>query len=111
MIPRPLGPKKILGSGGFSGDEALGRSRGGSGTKLPVASDALGNPVPFPVTESEAFDIAHAARLVEDFEAEHVIADQGYDSDAFVETLSQSGTEAVIPPRQDRTTPRDYDTH
>ncbi len=38
-----------------------------------------------------------------------VIADKGYDSNAFVEAIEKTGAEAVVPPRSNRTTPRSYD--
>jgi len=40
-----------------------------------------------------------------------VIADKGYDSDAFVETIESRGAEAVIPPKSNRVNPREYDRH
>lgn len=41
--------------------------------------------------------------------AEHLIADKGYDSDAIVEQATSRGMNAVIPPRNNRTTQRPYD--
>lgn len=38
-----------------------------------------------------------------------VIADKGYDSNAFVEAIERTGAEAVVPPRSNRKTPRAYD--
>jgi transposase len=40
-----------------------------------------------------------------------VIADKGYDGDAFVAAVQGRGAEAVIPPRSHRTQPREYDRH
>lgn len=34
------------------------------------------------------------------------VADKGYDSDAFVQTISAQGSQAVIPPRSNRLNPR-----
>ena len=36
-------------------------------------------------------------------------ADKGYDSNAFVELIEAIGMEAVIPPRSNRKSPREYD--
>jgi transposase len=44
-------------------------------------------------------------------EPEAVIADKGYDSDAFVEVIQKRGAEAVIPPKSNRVEPREYDRH
>jgi transposase len=38
-----------------------------------------------------------------------VLADKGYDSDQFIETLEAAGVTAVIPPRRNRQQPRPYD--
>jgi transposase len=40
-----------------------------------------------------------------------VIADKGYDSDAFVEAIESRGAEAVIPPKKNRVKQRVYDKH
>ncbi|GGB53154.1 hypothetical protein GCM10011502_27930 [Oceanisphaera marina] len=41
--------------------------------------------------------------------ADFVMADKGYDSDRFVDAIRDSGASPVIPPRKNRTSPRDYD--
>ena len=38
-----------------------------------------------------------------------VIADKGYDSDPFVGAIQTTGAKAIIPPRSNRRTPREYD--
>lgn len=40
-----------------------------------------------------------------------MIADKGYDANAWVERLESQQVEAVIPPRSNRKSPRDYDRH
>lgn len=40
-----------------------------------------------------------------------MIADKGYDADALVERIKAQQAEAIIPPRSNRKTPRDYDRH
>jgi len=44
--------------------EALGRSRGGFGTKIHAVTDALGNPLVFVLTGGQASDIGQAERLI-----------------------------------------------
>lgn len=44
-------------------------------------------------------------------EAEHVIADKGYDSAGLVRVIGAGGARAVIPPRSNRKEPRAYDEH
>jgi transposase len=97
------------GMNGGDNDQALGRSRGGFGTKIHVAVDALGNPVSIHVSPGQDADITHAEALLGDHEPEAVLGDKGYDSDAFVETVESRGAQAVIPPRKNRVAPRDYD--
>lgn len=89
--------------------EALGRSRGGFSTKLHAAVDALGNPLRFLLTPGQRSEITQAEGLLRGYQAGAVIADKGYDSDALVGEIEDSGAEAVIPPRSHRKEQRDYD--
>lgn len=52
-----------------------------------------------------------APELTAGIEAQAAIADKGYDSQAFVDTLEDIGIEAVIPPRKNRKIRRLYDKH
>ena len=90
-------------------DEAQGRSRGGLSTKIHVAVDALGNPVRLIITGGQVSDYQKAEDLISGFQADNVIADKGYDSNAFVQTITATGAEAVIPPRSNRKELRGYD--
>jgi transposase len=63
------------------------------------------------LTAGQASDIGQAQVLLADHEPEAVIADKGYDSDAFVEAIESRGAEAVIPPKSNRVSPRGYDRH
>lgn len=80
-------------------------------TKLHVAVDALGNPLRVILSAGQIADIEQAAALIKDQPADFVVADKGYDSDAFVETITAQGGRAVIPPRSNRTNPRTFDRH
>lgn len=91
--------------------EALGRSRGGFGTKIHAVTEALGNPLAFVLTGGPASDIGQAERRIGEFPAEAVIGDKGYDSDAFVKVVEKRGRQAVIPPRSNRLNPRTYDRY
>lgn len=46
---------------------------------------------------------------MEGIAAEHLIADNGYDSDAIVDQATSRGMNVGIPPRKNRTTQRLYD--
>jgi transposase len=89
----------------------LGRSRGGFGTKLHLAVDGLGNPVEFILTGGQAADVTQAEALIEGHDADAVIADRAFDSEALVRSIEARGSEAVIPPKKNRTCPRAYDRH
>ncbi|WP_288410541.1 IS5 family transposase [uncultured Herbaspirillum sp.] len=91
-----------------SGPQALGRSRGGLSTKLHLAVDSTGRPLRLIVTEGQVHDISCANELVEHLRAKAVIADKGYDSDAFVQVVRTTGAKVVIPPRSNRKTKRRY---
>ena len=91
-------------------DQAIGRSRGGLSTKIHALVDALGNPIDFFLTGGEAHDLEGADHLLPTMEADKLIADKAFDADARVlEPLPAAGKTAVIPPRTNRTSPRDYD--
>ena len=93
-------------------DQAIGRSRGGLSTKIHPLVDALGNPLEFLLTAGQAHDLAGADELLPHMAASRLIADKAFDADARVlEPLARAGKSAVIPPRPNRLTPREFDRH
>ena len=88
-------------------DQAIGRSRGGLSTKIHTMADALGNPAGFFLTGGEAHDLAGADHLLPQMQADTLIADKAFDADA----LQATGKAAVIPPKANRKSPRQYDRH
>ncbi len=101
----------FVGSAKKHGTQSLGRSRGGFSTKIHLATDALGNAIRFILTGGNRNDITQAEDLTENLTAEYVLADKGYDSEAFVLKLKQSGAEVVIPSRINRKVQREIDAH
>ena len=73
--------------------------------------DGLGNPQQVILTPGQVHDITQAPALMKEVDVEVTIADRGYDSEAFVTLLEQEGIEAVIPSRENRKEPREYDKH
>ena len=64
------------------------------------------------MTGAEQADITQAYALLDKApEAEAVIADKGYDSDALVQRIEATHAESIIPPRSNRISPRGYDQH
>ena len=80
-------------------------------TKLHVAVDALGNPLRVILSAGQIACIVQAEVLIKDQSAEFIVADKGYDSDAFADTISVQGAQPVIPPRSNRLNPRTVDGH
>ena len=78
---------------------------------MHIAVDGLGNPVEFVLTGGQEADVTQAEALMEGHDAEAVIADKGYDSDALVGSIEARGAEAVIPPKKNRRSPRTYDRY
>ena len=90
-------------------DEALGRCRGGLSTKIHVAIAGVDRPLRLMLSGGEVHDSTKAEELISEHSAEHVIADKAYDSDDFVARIESYGAKVVIPPRNDRRQPRNYD--
>ncbi|WP_265016528.1 MULTISPECIES: IS5 family transposase [unclassified Wolbachia] len=102
-------------SAGYTKDskdqEALGRSKGGFTTKIHALVDALGNLLKFTLTPGQRNEITQAPVLTENIYNSTVVADKGYDSNAFVTSLESKGCIVVIPPRRNRKVQRYYDEH
>jgi transposase len=91
-------------------DQAIGRSKGGLSTKIHALVDALGNPLRFLLTPGQAHDLIGADALLPQMAAEVLIADKAYDADERVlKPLASAGKSTVIPPRQNRITPRQFE--
>jgi transposase len=68
-------------------------------------------PVRILATEATRADCAEAANLISGLQADHLIADKGYDTDAIVEQAQAQGMQADIPPRKHRKVQRSFDKH
>ena len=71
--------------------------------------DARGQPIRFILTGGQVHDATQAIPLLIGIKATHVLGDKGYDSNQILEFIQQRGAVAVIPPRSNRTIPREYD--
>lgn len=79
-------------------------------TKIHATTDALGNPLSFHLNPGQACDLDGADKLLPGLGADTVLADKAYDADKrVIEPLQAQGKTAVIPPKRNRTTPREYD--
>lgn len=106
MHPCAAGAKKAPPKTKRSGARA-----GGFSTQLHALTHALGNPLDFVLTPGQAADLQQAEALLPEAPVPAPIADQGYDADAFVETLATRQITLVIPPRSHRRAPREYDRY
>jgi transposase len=90
-------------------NQAIGRSRGGLTTKIHMIVDALGNPLAFTLTAGQVHDITQAETLTAQVQPEAILADKGYDADAYIASLRARAITPVIPPKANRKNKRDCD--
>ena len=115
QLGRPRPPARRRGAGGEGGQQAqaLGRSRGGFGTKVHLAAADESTPVAVVLTPGQASDARTYPELIdavpEGCEATAAVADKSCDSDAIRADLERRGLEAVIPPPACRREPIAYD--
>ena len=107
--PCAAGAKKKADGTGGQENQALGRSRGGFGTKIHGAVSGLGLPARLILTGGQESDVGQALPLIEGVPFEVVIGDQGYDSKEVVAAVEKAGGEAVIPSRKNAAVPRATD--
>jgi len=98
-------------AGGQGGNEEqhLGRSKGGYTSKLHCTTDALGNPLRLILSPGQRNDVTKAEELLEDFRAQRVMGDKGYDAQVVLDKVAEMGAEVVIPPKSNRKEQREYD--
>ena len=73
--------------------------------------DALDNPLRLELTGGNTHDSVMAPTLIDGYNAEFTIADKAYAADPIVAKIIELGSVPVIPPRSNRTNPRDFDKH
>ena len=80
--------------------EALGRSRGGYGTKACVIADSQGRAIAFRIAPGQAHELPEAIPLLEKLSGvpAWVVADRSYTSHAFREYIWSIGARPAIPP-------------
>jgi transposase len=91
--------------------QVLGRSRGGFSTKIHVVADALGNPLGFALTPGQVHGLTQAETPLSGRRCDYVIADKGYDADAFLQLMDDLGAIPMVPAGKGHTQSRHYDKH
>ena len=66
-------------------------------------------PVRVVLTEGTRADCTQASKLIAGIDADHLIADKGYDTDAVLGQAAAQGITPVIPPKKNRKEHRPYD--
>jgi len=91
--------------------ESIGKSRGGNSTKIHLAVGSYGLPVHAQLSGGQVNDVVYAQSLIDGApNAEYVIADKGYDSEALRQEVERHDVMPVIPRRQNsRTGNQDMD--
>lgn len=100
-------------AGAIGGQEqqALGRSRGGFGTKIHAKVDALGMPLRIILTGGEKHESQQARNLYASDYCEYLLADKAYDDGEFRNFLNENDTKAVIPSKKNRLVKIPHDKH
>ena len=65
----------------------------------------------FFITSGVTADCTIATRLIEGFQAEYLLADWGYDTDAILLKAADEGMTPAIPPKKNRKKLREYDEY
>lgn len=86
----------------------MGKTKGGLNTKIHAAVDKQGNPAVIALGPGQEADISVAEEVVNSMDLDGLVADKGYDSDAFRTWLRQRGITPCIPPRSNRINPIPY---
>lgn len=61
------------------------------------------------ITSGTVADCTQAIPLIEGLDAEHLLADKGYDSNSIIDYAQVNGINPVIPPKKNRKTQRSCD--
>jgi transposase len=74
-----------------------------------MAVDAHGMSVRVFVTSGVTADCKYGEKLIADIDADYLLGDRGYDTDAIIEFAQKNGMQVVIPPKKNRKKQRAYD--
>ena len=88
----------------------IGRAKGGLNSKLHAVCDQLGRPMIMLLTEGQASDHPGGALILHRVPpVRHLIADRGYDSSPFRDSLAERGISACVPSTRSRKIPIPHD--
>jgi len=90
------------------GCQCIGRSRGGSNTKIHALVDTNAFAVRLMLTPGNAHDLTAAPAMLQGIHGRTILADKAYDSDALRDELDRLGLHACIPPKSNRIAPASF---
>ena len=95
---------RAAGARGGRQGQALGRSRGGSSTKIHLRANANGLPIGVVLTPGEAHDLTAYEDLMAERDSDPgvLLADRGYDSDRVRQDVLDRGAQPEIPTQHSR---------
>ncbi len=97
------GSSQRLGRKRGEANQAIGRSRGGRGTKIHALADRFCRPVAFHLTGAQVADCVAADALLDRMPATDILnGDKGYDSDTVRRKIENLGVAPNIPPKSNR---------
>lgn len=89
----------------------MGKSRGGTTTKIHAETDGLGRCIDFILTEGQVHESTQAKALLDGKKPENIVADKAYDSNEIRGLIEEMGSRAVIPSNGARIKPIEHDRH
>jgi transposase len=92
-------------TGGHQQTECIGKTKGGLNTKVTALVDGQGRALELALTPGPCADVC-AAVAINLPAHKRIVADKGYDSDAFRQRIRDHGSQPCIPPRCNRSEPR-----
>lgn len=91
-------------TGGQQEAQAMGMTKGGLNTKVTALVDGAGRALQLAAAPGQQAEV-RAVEAIELPAGKRVVADKGYDSDAFRQSIRTRGSTPCIPPRQHRKDP------
>jgi transposase len=88
-------------------NQSMGRTKGGFNSKVTALVDGRGRLLQLALAPGQRNDTVAAAEIVFP-KKKMVVADKGYDSDAFRERIKKAGSEPCIPARSGRLIPANH---
>ncbi len=83
--------------------------KGGLTSKVVALTDAVGHRIRFVILPGQTHDLKAVRELLDDLTCETLIGDKAFDADGVLNTVAEHEMTAVIPPKSNRSTPRDFD--